>query len=55
LTERRETITSETNHFGRRTFHTCGFTIADPDDRGMLDVVGFDITVPAVISDFVRE
>jgi 60 kDa SS-A/Ro ribonucleoprotein len=31
-----------------------GFTIADPNDRGMLDVVGFDTTVPAVISDFVR-
>ena len=34
---------------------TCnGFTLADPNDRGMLDVVGFDITVPAVIADFVR-
>lgn len=32
-----------------------GFTIADPKDRGMLDVVGFDTTVPTVISDFVRE
>jgi 60 kDa SS-A/Ro ribonucleoprotein len=32
-----------------------GFTIADPNDRGMLDVVGFDTTVPAVIADFVRE
>ena len=31
-----------------------GFTIADPNDRGMLDVVGFDTTVPAVIADFVR-
>ena len=31
-----------------------GFTLADPDDRGMLDVVGFDTTVPAVIADFVR-
>jgi 60 kDa SS-A/Ro ribonucleoprotein len=31
-----------------------GFTLADPDDRGMLDVVGFDNSVPAVISDFVR-
>jgi 60 kDa SS-A/Ro ribonucleoprotein len=31
-----------------------GFTLADPADRGMLDVVGFDITVPAVIADFVR-
>jgi len=32
-----------------------GFTVADPDDRGMLDVVGFDTSVPAVIADFVRE
>ncbi len=31
-----------------------GFTIADPADRGMLDVVGFDATAPAVIADFVR-
>src|SRR3974390_593634 len=30
-----------------------GFTLADPNDRGMLDVVGFDTSVPAVISDFV--
>jgi len=32
-----------------------GFTLADPKDRGMLDVVGFDTSVPAVIADFVRE
>ena len=31
-----------------------GFTIADPKDHGMMDVVGFDTTVPAVIADFVR-
>jgi len=31
-----------------------GFTLADPNDRGMLDVVGFDTKVPAVIADFVR-
>jgi 60 kDa SS-A/Ro ribonucleoprotein len=30
-----------------------GFTIADPDDAGMLDVVGFDTATPAVIQDFV--
>jgi 60 kDa SS-A/Ro ribonucleoprotein len=29
-----------------------GFTIADPDDAGMLDVVGFDTAAPQVISDF---
>jgi len=31
-----------------------GFTVADPNDRGMLDVVGFDATAPAVIADFIR-
>ena len=28
------------------------FTIADPDDAGMLDVVGFDTATPSIISDF---
>jgi 60 kDa SS-A/Ro ribonucleoprotein len=32
-----------------------GFTLADPNNRGMLDVVGFDTAVPAVIAGFVRE
>ena len=32
-----------------------GFTLADPNDRGMMDVVGFDASAPAVIADFVRE
>ena len=31
-----------------------GFTIADPEDGGMLDVVGFDTVAPALINDFVR-
>jgi len=31
-----------------------GFTIADPTDPGMLDVVGFDTAVPAVMADFAR-
>ena len=30
-----------------------GFTIADPDDSGMLDVVGFDAAAPQLIADFV--
>jgi len=30
-----------------------GFSIADPNDAGMLDVVGFDTATPQVISDFV--
>lgn len=29
-----------------------GFSIADPSDAGMLDVVGFDSAAPAVIADF---
>ena len=29
-------------------------TIADPNDAGMLNVVGFDASVPGVIADFVR-
>ena len=32
---------------------STGFTIADPNDVGMLDVVGFDAAAPQVISDFV--
>jgi len=32
-----------------------GLTLADANDRGMLDVAGFDTTVPAVIADLVRE
>jgi len=31
-----------------------GFSIADPDDAGMLDVVGFDAATPALIADFLR-
>ncbi|HEX7841425.1 MAG TPA: TROVE domain-containing protein [Kofleriaceae bacterium] len=31
-----------------------GFSIADPEDAGMLDVVGFDTATPPVIADFAR-
>ena len=31
-----------------------GFTLTDPNDHGMLDVVGFDTSVPAVVADFVQ-
>jgi 60 kDa SS-A/Ro ribonucleoprotein len=31
-----------------------GFALADPNDRGMLDVVGFDTSVPAVIANFIK-
>ncbi len=31
------------------------FTIADPNDAGQLDVVGFDASVPAVIADFASD
>ena len=30
-----------------------GFSIADPDDAGMLDVVGFDTATPSVLAEFV--
>lgn len=31
-----------------------GFTIADPNDAGALDVCGFDSAVPALMADFIR-
>jgi 60 kDa SS-A/Ro ribonucleoprotein len=31
------------------------FTIADPNDAGMLDIAGFDANTPSVISDFISE
>lgn len=31
-----------------------GFSIADPGDAGMLDVVGFDAGAPVVMADFIR-
>ncbi|MCB1021985.1 MAG: TROVE domain-containing protein [Acidobacteria bacterium] len=31
-----------------------GFSIADPQDAGMLDVVGFDTAAPSLITDFAR-
>jgi 60 kDa SS-A/Ro ribonucleoprotein len=34
---------------------TNGFTIADPKDSGMLDVVGFDASVPVVVGNFMRD
>jgi len=33
---------------------STGFTIADPNDGGMLDVVGFDAAAPALIAGFAR-
>src|SRR3984885_8417762 len=33
---------------------SSGFSIADPDDAGMVDVVGFDASAPSVIADFAR-
>lgn len=33
---------------------STGFTIADPSDAGMLDVVGFDTAAPNVMADFIR-
>lgn len=34
---------------------STGFSIADPDDDGMLDVVGFDSAIPTVINNFISE
>jgi 60 kDa SS-A/Ro ribonucleoprotein len=31
-----------------------GFSIADPNDAGMLDVVGFDTSTPSVVAEFAR-
>ena len=33
---------------------STGFSIADPRDAGMIDVVGFDTSTPPVIADFAR-
>lgn len=33
---------------------STGFSIADPTDKGMLDVVGFDTSTPEVISSFAK-
>ena len=33
---------------------SSGFSIADPNDGGMLDVVGFDAAAPELIADFIR-
>jgi 60 kDa SS-A/Ro ribonucleoprotein len=33
---------------------STGFSVADPNDAGMLDVVGFDASAPPVIADFAR-
>lgn len=33
---------------------STGFSIADPSDAGMLDVVGFDTATPAIMSAFIR-
>lgn len=36
-------------------FTSTGFTIADPSDPGMMDVVGFDTAAPQIMADFVRD
>lgn len=33
---------------------STGFTIADPGDPGMLDIVGFDAAIPELISNFIK-
>jgi 60 kDa SS-A/Ro ribonucleoprotein len=34
---------------------STGFSIADPADGGMMDVVGFDDNAPALMADFARD
>lgn len=34
---------------------STGFSISDPNDPGMLDVVGFDSAIPSVINDFISQ
>lgn len=34
---------------------STGFSIADPNDPGMLDIVGFDSSAPAIISSFLHD
>ncbi|ETE63338.1 60 kDa SS-A/Ro ribonucleoprotein, partial [Ophiophagus hannah] len=34
---------------------SSGFTVADPDDRGMLDICGFDTGTPIVIQNFILD
>ncbi len=34
---------------------STGFSIADPSDGGMIDLVGFDSNGPSLISDFIRQ
>lgn len=31
-----------------------GFSIADPQDAGMLDIVGFDSAAPNIMSEFAK-
>jgi 60 kDa SS-A/Ro ribonucleoprotein len=33
---------------------SSGFTIADPEDAGMIDLVGFDVAAPTIMADFAR-
>jgi len=30
-------------------------SIADPNDKNMLDIAGFDASVPDIINDFIRD
>ena len=34
---------------------STGFSIADPDDSGMLDIVGFDSSMPTLVSRFISD
>jgi len=36
-------------------FTSTGFTLADPEDRGMMDMVGFDASAPEVVRRFILD
>ena len=40
---------------GRRYFGGQAQALADPNDGGMLDVVGLDSAAPKIMSDFIRD
>lgn len=45
------------NHKAKSIFEATvasEYSVADPDDAGMLDIVGFDTSTPTVIADFIR-
>ena len=54
LREYRERRPASTPGWSWSGWSSNGFSIADPADAGMLDVVGFDTATPRLIADFAR-